>query len=1141
MRVSFTSNSFKNLALMLVVLLGFNAVQAQTCDVLNFPPPVSWTPSSSGIGANGFINGTNVFEDLQKAMYFDASASAGTYLTEVFVGFAAAGSADPNTVVGINVYDGTAGTPGLLLGTSSTTIGQIQADIAAIQYTDILFANPIALPVSKQFFVSVDISNLCWGCAVPDTLDIISNADGQTVPADTWEQQSTGVWARYDNAALSWDLNISLFIHPFLTDQPAVATFTASSLTVCEGGTITYDATGSTAQDTLVWVFDGAVTPLVVTDPNPTVQYDSAGTYTAHLFVVGGGCSQFAEDSLVITVLASPDVTVTAVDDTICAGTSAVLTATGALTYVWTPAATLIPAVGPVVTATPAADETYMVIGTNLAGCVDTAYQTITVLPVEVPYITIEQTNGPLCNDDTARFAPDSISGGGSNPVIVWYVNGLPADTAATFAYLGETGDNVWAILTNNDPCAFPTFDQSNVLTVIYGQRDTTTFNPVICQGDSALVNGVYQTVGGTYRDTLTNAGGCDSLIITNLTVNPTLRTNQTMFRCPGDSAFLAGAWQTASGIFNDTLSSAVTGCDSIVTTDLTIAPIVINTSQTICQGDSAFLQGAYQTAAGTYTDVFTASGGCDSTVNTTLNVIAPVVTNVTRTICTGDSAFLAGAYQTAAGVYNDTLASTVTGCDSIVTTDLTVVNAFTSSTTQTICQGDSAFLAGAFQTAPGSYVDTMTSTAGCDSIVTTVLSVSPTLTSNTTRTICQGDSALLGGAYQTTPGSYVDTLSSTASGCDSIVTTVLTVTPASVTNTTASICQGDSTFLGGAYQTTPGTYSDTTSSGGCLAITNTVLTVNPTVNTNRNFSICTGDSIFLAGAWRYASGIYTDSLTAATGCDSLVNNSLTVNSGPTINHLLSICQGDTVYIAGANRWNSGNFTEFFGCDSTVVTTLNVYNSYTFSIGRSICQGDSLFASGDWQTTTGTYIDSFQTINGCDSFYVTHLVVNTPAFGQVTITAPDTVCLDSNNIILGGSPAGGFWTGAGVFDSTFTPSMVGLTSGTEVGYWVYDSTGCGANAFATIVIEDCHVGIDETELASMRVYPNPTTGQFYLDIQGNVQGTVTISDLLGKQVSRIQVTQGNTLLDLSGEANGIYLVTLEYNGNLQHVKVMLAR
>ena len=56
--------------------------------------------------------------------------------------------------------------------------------------------------------------------------------------------------------------------------------------------------------------------------------------------------------------------------------------------------------------------------------------------------------------------------------------------------------------------------------------------------------------------------------------------------------------------------------------------------------------------------------------------------------ICTGDSAMLAGSYQTTSGVYYDIL-QTAAGCDSIVETHLTVDSVIYSYDSLSICSGD--------------------------------------------------------------------------------------------------------------------------------------------------------------------------------------------------------------------------------------------------------------------------------------------------------------------------------------------------------------------------------------------------------------------------------------------------------------------
>ena len=110
------------------------------------------------------------------------------------------------------------------------------------------------------------------------------------------------------------------------------------------------------------------------------------------------------------------------------------------------------------------------------------------------------------------------------------------------------------------------------------------------------------------------------------------------------------------------------------------------------------------------------------------------------------------------------------------------------------MCYLDSAFLGGSYQTIAGIYLDTLTSFKGCDSIVETQLLVDSILYGIDSITICYEDSALLSGSYQSTTGIYVDTITSNA-GCDSVLTTYLTVSPSLGSLDTMIICNLDSVF----------------------------------------------------------------------------------------------------------------------------------------------------------------------------------------------------------------------------------------------------------------------------------------------------------------------------------------------------------
>lgn len=194
----------------------------------------------------------------------------------------------------------------------------------------------------------------------------------------------------------------------------------------------------------------------------------------------------------------------------------------------------------------------------------------------------------------------------------------------------------------------------------------TSDSSLTICQGDSILLGGSYQTTAGTYFDSLQTTNGCDSLIRITLTVTPSVITNSTATICQGDSILLGGNYQTTTGIYVDTFQAA-SGCDSLLSTTLIVlVPAAITVNNQICQGDSILLGGVYQTTAGTYMDSLQNMMGCDSVILTTnLSVISTIITSDTVQICQGDSILIAGNYQTMAGTYSDTL-QTATSCDSI-------------------------------------------------------------------------------------------------------------------------------------------------------------------------------------------------------------------------------------------------------------------------------------------------------------------------------------------------------------------------------------------------------------------------------------------------------------------------------------------
>ena len=297
-----------------------------------------------------------------------------------------------------------------------------------------------------------------------------------------------------------------------------------------------------------------------------------------------------------------------------------------------------------------------------------------------------------------------------------------------------------------------------------------------ICQGDSLLVGGSYQTAAGNYVDTLSTTLGCDSILTTILTVNDVNYLTDSITVCYGDSSFIAGAYQTNSGIYVDSLTN-VNGCDSIVETTFTVlGENFVSNLFAICNGDSVLAGGLYQTTTGLYYDTLLDANGCNLIIETDLTVSSQIVANLNVNVCYGDSALINGNYELASGIFYDTSAS-LTGCDSVTITSLNVGSLIISSVTASICNGDSLLVGGAYQTANGSYNDVYSTNSGCDSIVTTTLTIDSAITGiDIQQAVC--DFVWINGVtYNTSDSTSSFTLSS-ASGCDSIVTLNLTINP---------------------------------------------------------------------------------------------------------------------------------------------------------------------------------------------------------------------------------------------------------------------------------------------------------------------------------------------------------------------------
>lgn len=161
--------------------------------------------------------------------------------------------------------------------------------------------------------------------------------------------------------------------------MPPVADFTASDVTICAGQQVAFSGLATNTPTSWAWTFTGA-TPATANTANPTVTYNTPGTFTVSLTAGNSYGTDNETKTGYITVYANP-VANAGSDVAICNGGSATLGASGGLSYSWSPATGLSATniANPV--AGPAATTTYTVTVTNSNGCTATDQVTVTVTP----------------------------------------------------------------------------------------------------------------------------------------------------------------------------------------------------------------------------------------------------------------------------------------------------------------------------------------------------------------------------------------------------------------------------------------------------------------------------------------------------------------------------------------------------------------------------------------------------------------------------------------------------------------------------------------------------------------------------------------------------------------------------------------
>ena len=827
---------------------------------------------------------------------------------------------------------------------------------------------------------------------------------------------------------------IDTVVHQIIIDNPPVSQFTASNSCVNTSVNFTDQTSGNV--NTWHWDFGDGQTS---TQHNPVHTYNNAGTYTVTL-ISGDTIGCIDTISHPITIYPLP-VASAGADQTVCAGGSVTLTATGGVTYVWNPSGST----GSTVVITPSGTTTVSVTVTDANGC--SSSDTVNIVVNPNPGISAGADQF-VCNGNSVTL---TATGGVS---YTWNPGGA---TGSTIVVNPGSTTNYTVTGTGANGCT-----STDVVAVNVGTLPVANAGPDvnICAGGNATltatggVSYVWNPVGGTtssisvnpgstttYTVIATDAAGCSASdqVTVNVHALPVVNLQNT-FLCAGSTTTLdagnpGATYQWNTGATTQTISISSGGNFNVIVTDIygcsttAAATVTYGTSVTInlanvafCQGDSVTLDAGYpgmthvwtpggQTTQaitihtpGTYGVTVTDTSGCSGSINVTavMNNL-PSVSFTSTSVCEGNTT-------------NFTDGSTVVG-GSVATWSWNF--------------GDGAISTaqnpGHTYSAAGTYTTTLTatSTAGCVSTASNTVTVNPlpvaafsfnngcagasiSFTDNSTVTVGfissynwnfgDGSTSTAHNPSHTfaSAGNYIVSLQvTTAGGCSQTISQTVTIHPIPVAAFSApAVCLGTGTAFSN---------SSTISTG---SITSSHWDFNDTYTSTQNSPSHTYN----------AAGTYNVSLITNSnfGCSDTISQAVVVNSIPVISAGAdqTICRGTTANLTstgGASYlWMPGNLT-------------------TASISVSP-------AAATVYTVTGT--DN----NGCSASDVVNVNVN--ALPVINAGADQSICTGNGATLTASGAVSYLWSPGG----QLTPSInVHPTSGTNYIVTGTDANGCSSS------------------------------------------------------------------------------------------------
>lgn len=397
--------------------------------------------------------------------------------------------------------------------------------------------------------------------------------------------------------------------------------------------------------------------------------------------------------------------------------------------------------------------------------------------------------------------------------------------------------------------------EQDSVIRYIVNVALNYTINDtvIIERGESYSWYGKTLTAAGDYSYESKTTDGCDSIVNLHLIIDNTYRSDTAVTICYEDRPFRWRGMQFyESGIYMDSIHMDAVG-DSVFKLNLTVHPKIEMTlvEAKLCYGDVLYVRDQKIDKAGTYYDTLTSKiTGCDSVIQYIVNEYPTFQYEETRIMCNGSSVTWRNKVYTKEGIYWDSL-RTVEGCDSVFKLTVINTNSYALDTTIVWCWDDLPYrhYNGKFTTyydvkdfpqGSRTFIDTLIASNGCDSITRTHVILTNKCNRNLdTIYFCQGQQYpnVIGGQKIDHEGVYYFsewTFDGYSAKLDSVHRAIAIEARTYEFYESYTACQGDMTevhegFIPGAYPTGQRTITvNYKTIHGCDSIYTIDLTVNP-------------------------------------------------------------------------------------------------------------------------------------------------------------------------------------------------------------------------------------------------------------------------------------------------------------------------